>query len=66
MGHKSTLHISRHECLEQIKETLGDSDNIANETLAEMFEAMLGGEEHGHNYVVMRIPLIEKPDPWVD
>jgi hypothetical protein len=50
MGHKSTLTISREEALSIISSA--NLEELSNEDLAEMVEAVLGGENHSHNYII--------------
>mgnify|MGYP001569346946 CR=1 FL=1 len=49
MGWKSTEYITREEAIQKIRDALED---CSNETLAETVEAVLGGCDHGYNYMV--------------
>ncbi len=50
MGWKSTITLSRAEALEII--ATFPREELSNEILGEMIEAMRGGCDHGHNYSV--------------
>ncbi len=51
MGHKSTIDITKEEALSIIENI--DLEELDNETLADVLEAVLGGESHGHNYRII-------------
>lgn len=50
MGWKSTVTISREEALNIIANA--NFDEMSNEDLAVIVEAVQGGENHGYNYIV--------------
>ena len=50
MGWKSTITISREEALNIIANA--NLEEMSNEDLAVIVEAVLGCENHGHNYII--------------
>lgn len=51
MGWKSTVDLTRKEAIEII--TNADLDELSNEDLSTIVEAVNGGESHGHNYRIV-------------
>jgi hypothetical protein len=51
MGWKSTIDVTREEALAMIREV--DLEELDDALLAEILEAVLGGENHGHNYRIV-------------
>lgn len=51
MGWKSTVDITREEALRIIYDRLEECDD---EAISEILEEVLGGENHGHNYMIVK------------
>jgi len=54
MGWKSTIDITRADAIELIKSMTESVDKFTDEQLANLVEELMGGEEHGHNYRIVR------------
>lgn len=53
MGWKSTIDVSKEEALSLIYSHMEDLENLDNETICDVLEAVMGGENHGHNYRIV-------------
>jgi hypothetical protein len=51
MGWKSTITLSRQEALGILASI--SFDDLTNERLAQIVEEVMGGDDHGHNYMVL-------------
>lgn len=51
MGWKSTIDVSRQEAVRMIGDV--DLEELDDELLADILEAVMGGEDHGHNYRII-------------
>lgn len=51
MGWKSTIELTRSECVERINKLM--EDNPGDGELSEVLEVLLGGYKHGHNYTIV-------------
>lgn len=51
MGWKSTIDITRERAIEIIADA--NLDELSDEELCDIVEAIAGGENHGHNYRIV-------------
>lgn len=51
MGWKSTIDVSRQEAVRMIGDV--DLEELDDELLADILEAVMGGEDHGYNYRII-------------
>lgn len=56
MGWKSTIDLTRKEAEDIMRSTLDDIASISDEDLSEAVEAIRGGENHGYNYRIVKVP----------
>jgi hypothetical protein len=55
MGWKSTIDITREEAVEIISNA--KLDELSDEDLSNIVEAVMGGENHGNNYRIVPLQL---------
>lgn len=56
MGWKSTETLTRAEAIRAIEEEALNLERLSDQTLAEVLEAIRGGELHGSNYTIVDGP----------
>jgi len=60
MGWKSTIALTRSQCIDQILEAINNISSMKDEQLAEVLEEVLGGEDHGYNYMIVDESFLEE------
>lgn len=63
MGWKSTITLTREECIKRLKYALENLEEKDNEILTDMLEAYCGGEKYGHNFQIEECVWVNAGSP---